>query len=57
MVKKMRRIRLKSYEYTYFTPIMTIMNGVVANLNAVIKFNPGKKDRPKNDKTGIWKRL
>ena len=23
------------------------MNGVVANLNAVIKFNPGKKDRPK----------
>lgn len=37
----------KSYEYTYFTPIMTIMNGVVANLNAVIKFNPGKKDRPK----------
>ena len=26
---------------------MTIMNGVVANLNAVIKFNPGKKDRPK----------
>ena len=39
--------KAKSYEYTYFTPIMTIMNGVVANLNAVIKFNPGKKDRPK----------
>ena len=39
--------KTKSYEYTYFTPIMTIMNGVVANLNAVIKFNPGKKDRPK----------
>ena len=37
----------KSYEYTYFTPIMTIMNGVEAKLNAVIKFNPGKKDRPK----------
>ena len=33
----------KSYKYTYFTPIMTIMNGVGANLNAVIKFNPGKK--------------
>ena len=39
--------KAKSYEYTYFTPIMTIMNGVVANLNAVIKFNPGEKDRPK----------
>ena len=39
--------KAKSYEYTYFTPIMTIMNGVVANLNAVIKFNTGKKDRPK----------
>ncbi len=39
--------KAKNYEYTYFTPIMTIMNGVVANLNAVIKFNPGKKDRPK----------
>ena len=39
--------KAKSYEYTYFTPIMTIMNGVVANLNAVIKFNPEKKDRPK----------
>ena len=39
--------KAKSYEYTYFTPIMTIMNGVAANLNAVIKFNPGKKDRPK----------
>ena len=39
--------KAKNYEYTYFTPIMTIMNGVVANLNAVIKFNPGEKDRPK----------
>mgnify|MGYP001741297305 FL=1 len=39
--------KAKNYEYTYFTPIMTIMNGVVVNLNAVIKFNPGKKDRPK----------
>jgi len=39
--------KTKSYEYTYFTPIMTIMNGMVGNLNAVIKFNPGKKDRPK----------
>lgn len=39
--------KAKNYEYTYFTPIMTIMNGVVANLNVVIKFNPGKKDRPK----------
>ena len=37
----------KSYEYTYFTPIMTIMAGVEAKLNAVMKFNPGKKDRPK----------
>ena len=37
----------KSYEYTYFTPIMTIMNGVEAKLNAVIKFNPGEKNRPK----------
>ena len=39
--------KAKNYEYTYFTPIMTIMNGMVGNLNAVIKFNPGKKDRPK----------
>ena len=39
--------KAKSYEYTYFTPIMTIMNGVEAKLNAVIKFNTGKKDRPK----------
>lgn len=39
--------KAKNYEYTYFTPTMTIMNGMVGNLNAVIKFNPGKKDRPK----------
>ena len=39
--------KAKSYEYTYFTPIMTIMNGVVANLNAGLSFFPGKKDRPK----------
>ena len=47
--------KAKSYEYTYFTPIMTIMNGVVANLNAVIKFNPGKKDRPKKIKLEFGK--
>lgn len=38
------------HTYTYFTPIMTIMKGVSAKLNAVIKFNPQKEDRPKEIK-------
>ena len=39
--------KVRDYEYTYFVPIMTIMDGVIAKLSAEIKFNPNKKDRPK----------
>ena len=39
--------KVRDYEYTYFVPIMTIMDGVTAKLSAEIKFNPDKKDRPK----------